>query len=138
MNLTRQPGWEERLRLVLQDRAERAFDLRTNDCVKFTADCVLAMTGTDPAANFRAYATRWEARRLLAPYGGLGPLLQRIFLEYGCERVNWQDAHWGDPVYYAAGLQSVGICQGNVVLSPMGDKLAVSPLYLATCAWRIP
>jgi hypothetical protein len=58
MPLTRKEHWDTRaFHDFLQARAKLPFAWGTNDCALFAADAVLAITGTDIAADFRGKYT---------------------------------------------------------------------------------
>ena len=60
----RRPDWPERLAETVASARERPFAWGRHDCALFAADCVLAMTGYDPAAPFRGrYSTARGAAR---------------------------------------------------------------------------
>ena len=47
------------------------FEWGKNDCVLFSADAVLAITGQDYAKEYRTYSSAKEAARLIKKLGGL-------------------------------------------------------------------
>jgi hypothetical protein len=65
MPLTRTPDWEIRFATFLRERASVPFAWGTNDCCTFSADAVLAMTGTDIADDFRGKYTDEKSAFLL-------------------------------------------------------------------------
>lgn len=65
--MKRTQGWEQRLYHVTRRLLGIPFGWGTNDCCLFSADCILAVTGSDPAEEFRGtYSTKQEAMRLIA------------------------------------------------------------------------
>lgn len=64
--------WQLRLEACIAERWARPFEWGVHDCTLFAADCVLAVTGVDHAADFRGkYTTEIGARKLLLRAGGL-------------------------------------------------------------------
>jgi hypothetical protein len=53
MSTKRKQTWPEELHTFFQARKETPFNWGTNDCCLFCADAIEAMTGTDPAPEFR-------------------------------------------------------------------------------------
>jgi hypothetical protein len=49
----RLPDWKPRLLAYLQESSARPFQFGTHDCALFAAGAVQAMTGFDPAADYR-------------------------------------------------------------------------------------
>ena len=85
MILRRLPDWPERLHAYLQQHAAMPFAWGSNDCVRFAAGAVHAMTGRDmlPAQ----WSDRAQAASVLRTFGGLVPAvdstlprLQRVSL----------------------------------------------------------
>ena len=106
----------------------------SNDCALFASDWVLAATGTDPAAAFRGYRTAQEAARLVSEHGGLaaiataalGPPIRAMY------------AITGDIVLVDLdGRETLGVCNGQTVLGPGPDGLAVGTIDLALQAWKV-
>lgn len=65
-------GWPLKLSAFLRDRQFMPFEWGKNDCLMFPADAVLAITGFDPAAEWRGYSTQEEAEKLLKELGVTG------------------------------------------------------------------
>ena len=51
--LKRVPDWRFRLGQIIESARELQFDWGTFDCALHVSNCVRAITGTDPAANYR-------------------------------------------------------------------------------------
>lgn len=71
VDLRRLPGWEARLEAMLLRAEGRDFSWGECDCCLLAADAVQALTGHDPAADWRGlYRSRKEASvRLVTVYG---------------------------------------------------------------------
>lgn len=70
MALVRYPDWPARLAPLIAERLNAPFRWGTNDCALFACDAVLAMTGTDLAADFRGrYDSSIGAARALRALG---------------------------------------------------------------------
>jgi hypothetical protein len=58
--------WQGRLARLFAERREASFEWGTHDCAMFAADAVLAVTGEDPAAEFRGkYKSESGAAKIL-------------------------------------------------------------------------
>lgn len=98
--LTRFPNWPERLDAVLRDN-NRPFQWGVNDCALRACDVVLAITGTDVAAEFRGrYTTRVGATRVMRRlYGGnLERVAEKIAAAHGMPEIPPALARRGDVV----------------------------------------
>ena len=102
----------------------------------FAADCVLAMTGEDPAVDFRkTYHTELGAARAIARSGGMAA---GAAARLG-ESVAPAFASRGDVVLLSMGTrEAYGICLGATVALPCeAGGVAFVPMTEALCAWRV-
>lgn len=69
--MARLEDWPERLEPVLEAQARQAFEYGIWDCCLFVADAALALTGQDPAADYRGSYSDYRSglRRLRALTG---------------------------------------------------------------------
>lgn len=68
----RHPQWQTRLAALIEQRMAAPLVWGRHDCCLFAADCVLAVTGHDPAGDLRGrYSSEEQAREQLARLGGL-------------------------------------------------------------------
>lgn len=76
----RRVNWHQYLAQTLQAAMTRPFSWGEHDCCLFAADCVQAMTGTDPAAEFRGtYRTAVGAKKaILARAVSLTALIDEV------------------------------------------------------------
>lgn len=147
MGITRYEDWPGRLDRALTAARRTPFAWGRADCGLFMADCILAMTGYDPAAGLRGrYKTRRGAAGALKRYaaGGLAEAMDKALGAAG-----WIDAlpafaQRGDAVLFAATdvdfgtpTAAAGICIGQrlAYLGPSG--LAQAPMTCVTRIWRI-
>lgn len=69
--------WQSKLAEVIESRHKTPFSWGQQDCCMFAADCVWAMTGSDPAFDVRGqYSDADGAARLLAKFGGVVALAE--------------------------------------------------------------
>lgn len=68
--MKKQHNWQTKLATYITQNQERPFEWGDFDCCLFAADCVQAMTGEDPAADFRGrYKTKLGAAKALKRIG---------------------------------------------------------------------
>lgn len=129
-------GWEQRLAAATTAALRRPYAWGSHDCALFAADCVLAVTGEDFAAEFRGqYDTDQSARRLLAQLGceDVGDLAGRFLPE-----IEPRDARRGDVVMMPGKMGAfLAIVDGRTAVGPVSRGLAHVPMSVAVRAWRV-
>ena len=132
--MQRLPDWPIRLERFLRSSAERPFQYGVFDCALFACDAIGVMTGVDPARYLRGlYATRAEARKLLAYWGGFNAIAAANQMP----EIAVTTARRGDVLLMrrsALGLMALNGRQA-VVLTEKG--LALAPIDSALKAWRV-
>lgn len=133
--LTRVPDWELRLSELVTQRLGAPFTWGENDCVLFAADCIEAMTGIDPAAQWRGqWASQGEAVRAIARAGGLQAAVSALALA----EVPRLFAQRGDLVLHRReGTDALAICVGGQLAAPSETGLLFFGLDQGVMAWRI-
>jgi len=143
--LMRREDWPERLAALLAERERLPFAWGERDCCLFAADCVLAVTGVDPAAELRGtYATAGEAGTLLFQRfgGGVIEMIEAMALRHGWEEIPVGLAGRGDLVLIedSAGHvlpAVVDLDPSRIVFMHETRGLARMRKRLASRAWRI-
>lgn len=126
--------WQSRFRSCVREH-QRPFSWGVQDCCLFAADHVLAITGQDPAAEWRgSYANELGAGRLLQRLGGVRTLLD---LHFGA-RVAPLLARVGDVgLLVIEGRDTMAVCGGATWLAPAAAAPAAYALHEAVAAWRV-
>jgi hypothetical protein len=135
--MTRLPDWQSRLTAYMRATvAERKGAITEPDCALFAAGAVLAMTGTDPAAEWRnRYPTVAAGQRMLRRAGFTDHV---ALVATQLPEIPPAMARVGDIAVIASdGLSALGIVQGAriYVLGPTG--VATVPLTSATRAFKV-
>lgn len=113
----RLPDWPERLADLLAERKRTPFAWGSHDCALFAADAVNAITGDDPAKNFRGYDDEREALRIIHGAGGMRGLVDLPEKPIGF-------AQRGDVVLALVdGRETFGVCIGGEYAAPGADGL---------------
>ena len=136
MSSTRLDLWPHYLEEAINAARAEPFRWGRHDCGLFASDCILAMTGTDPAAEFRGqYQSALGAARILRRLGGLAGLVaSRGYPEHATLLY----AQAGDVVYLQRGrTEALGICVGSRVAFLGATGLVFAPLTEASRAWRV-
>jgi hypothetical protein len=92
--MTRIEKWDFALRKFLHERKSLPFVWGQNDCALFAADAVLALTGFDPAAQWRGYQSEEEAKALIRAVGSMEALFTQGMGKPPHQ--NWRMAARGD------------------------------------------
>lgn len=135
--LIRFEDWPNRLAEFMKGAEKRPFSWGEWDCCLLAADCVLALTGTDPASDVRGrYTTRLGAARLIK--GDFPGLIRRITATHGMAEINPRLAQRGDVCLVDSPMgEALGICVGAWIACAGPDGLTLLPLKSAICAWRV-
>lgn len=133
--LVRLPDWHLRFDDLVFSRLRAPFCWGSNDCVLFAADCVLAITGVDLAADFRGLGAR-DAMRLVRQRGGMLKLVPAALRPL----LHVAGASEGDIAMLPAdhrGRMALTVCTMGGVVAPSRDGLLIAPRECATHAWRV-
>lgn len=139
--LQRREDWPERLAALIDERMREPFKWGANDCALFAADAVLAITGTDLAADWRSqYAD--EAGAVLAAQSLLSTVVTAGEIVAALRDMAHRSlgpavpplmARRGDIVLVEHGNgHSLAVCLGAVATAPGRRGL----LQLERAAWR--
>lgn len=127
----RYPDWPERLAAYLSARRRMPFAWGTNDCAIFAADCVLDLTGTDPAARWRGYETEEAAREIVDAAGGMRALVALTERPIAF-------AQRGDVVLAAPdGRETFGVCVGDLYAAPGLTRIVYRSMSEALAAFEV-
>lgn len=100
--LVRIGDWEQALSEYLTDQEKVPHSFGSHDCALFGAGAVLAMTGADPAAEFRGkYQTAAGAVKALIRFGA-GTLEQTMDAKFPIMPIGY--ARRGDLVFYQSNV----------------------------------
>lgn len=133
----RLPDWKERLRDRILADQDRAFTWGEHDCILFACTCIEAMTGIDPAVEYRGtYRSAREARSLLKRLGVKSPA-DAMKSHFG--EIFPAIARAGDIVACPTptGWDALGVVFNGVIIAPDAKALATGPLIAAKRAFRI-
>lgn len=134
--LVRQGGWPEHLATFLDARVDTPFAWGSNDCCLFAADAVLALTGTDIAADVRGtYSSAKSATTTSTAFRGLAQLAaDRLGPE-----VPSTFAKRGDVLLVKGedGKEFLAVCVGDMYAGPGPNGTAYGPMTDVLKAWSV-
>ncbi len=135
--MQRRQDWPLQLNACIEAARGRAFERGRWDCMLFAADCVLAMTGEDPAAWARdLYGTKLEALRILRERGGI----ENVIAEAGgVPLASPKLAQRGDIVLFNWNDgEGLGVVLGDKAAVPAAEGgLHYAPMKLWLRAWGV-
>lgn len=135
MSTTRHHDWQLRYEAFIAQRRAAPFAWGVNDCATFAADCVLALTGQDPAPPaLRLHKTQKQALRALERHGGLSGIATAAL----GQPVAASQAGVGDVVLVKVGKRdALAVCNGQTAFGPSARGLVAVGMGCATLAWRV-
>lgn len=128
--------WEAAFADFLAERRFMPFEYGRHDCALFGADCALALTGTDPAPDFRGkYKTKAGSIRALRTIGN-GDLESTFDARFPARALAF--ARRGDLVFNG---EAIGVCIGSAAVF-VGEQngapgLVSFPMAAMKKAWAI-
>lgn len=135
--IKRTDDWLIRLHEAVEAQRHDQFAWGERDCALFAADCVLAMTGTDPAKGFRGrYKTSQGAALALKRAGHmtLADMASSVLTGIPVALASTGDvAAWEDD-----GNLVLGVFIGERVMGRMTHGLGTVDRSVVTMAWRVP
>jgi hypothetical protein len=137
--LIRREDWPSRLAAALEAARDKPFRWGVHDCGLFAADCVLAMTDTDPAALYRGqYADEEGARATMLALSG-GGLRAAWTRALGPAVNNVKMARRGDVALVSVdGAEEItGVVVGSRVACLARDGLVMIPSRCVVAAWAV-
>lgn len=145
MRLARRNDWPNRLMDAVAAAKAKPFAWGESDCCLFACDCILAMTGVDPAAWFRGrYTTRKGAMRCLKTFsgGGIAATVERIAADCRAPEILPTQAQRGDVLLVDAPecppeRLAMGVCVGTHIAAMGPHGVTLVPLARGLRAWRV-
>ncbi len=146
--ISRREDWAERLHALIESRKTAPFAWGAHDCCLWVCDCILTMTGHDPAAeNFRGqYSDALGAARLLKKLGGVEAIAEKQCAAAGFAAVPVAFAQRGDVALADLGdanaptgtkSPALGIVESGHGVFPVAVGLQWVPLALCRRTWRV-
>ena len=131
----RREDWPMRLSGALESARNQPFQWGAHDCALFAADCVLAMTDRDFAAEFRGtYDSKDSAAAVLARES-----LEQIATRFLGERLASVNlAQRGDVMHRVQGeVPALGICIGDQAIFLGLRAFLWVPVQECSAAWHV-
>ncbi len=137
--LHRRQDWMTRFVEYIRLKRWTRFKFGEHDCCISVADCVLAMTDTDIAAEFRGYNEKGAAR-YLRDCGGVAGIVESVVEQYEMPEILKTKATQGDMCLISpngADTMAVVGTDGRHVLAAGKVGWVQLPLLSSIRAWRV-
>ncbi|MDQ1081454.1 DUF6950 family protein [Pseudoroseomonas cervicalis] len=130
--------WPERLAELIEARREMPFTWGLHDCCTFAADAAVALTGSDPMAQFRGRYSDEEGAAAMVGQGGLEEKVAAELAAWGAREIRPAFAQRGDWALVMVGNDLMsGVVIGAEVAVPGPDGLRFVSLQAARRCWGI-
>lgn len=132
-------NWPSLLESAMRERWSRPFRWGEQDCCKFAATLVEAMSGQDLARGFGRYKGQLGAARILKRAGGVEGLMEGVAARHGMQE--WPGvayARRGDVcLIKTEGGEALGVCVGQKIAGAGPNGVELVPIEQARRAWRV-
>lgn len=134
----KKPTYIEDLHEFNFSRLEMPYEWGVNDCVTYTADALVAMTGTDYLEGIRGlWSDEDSAMRLLETFGGLAKAVQDLTGFKRIEDLNFVQRGDVCLIRDLDGRPTLGVCCGSEVGAPGEEGFVTVPMRHVRMAWRL-
>ncbi|TAK45267.1 MAG: hypothetical protein EPO27_10640 [Betaproteobacteria bacterium] len=131
-------GWESRLHAVIEASRHTPYALGTHDCFRVACAVVEALTGVDYWPTWGRYATKREAKRLIASRGH-ATFEEAFSWLFGTAFSDVRHAQRGDIVCIQTedGEKHLGVCLGAHAAFTAPEGVLFVPTLTCLGCWRI-
>lgn len=132
--MKRKLDWQLSFEKCVAENLSKPFKWGEHDCVLWAANAALAITGSDPAAEYRnEYSSPLGAARILKDGGGMESLVSKKF-----KPISPAFANVGDILMVMQeGQPMLAVCNGETMLATGLEGLVALPTLSAVKAWRV-
>lgn len=140
----RTTDWRLKLSNFIVSHRLLDFDRATHDCVRFSADAVMAMTGVDLAEGIRdKYHDDLSAAKYMKRSGGFLKIMEEQMARFGIEEIDVSRAKRGDLCYFhiledGKGHEALAVSNGLFSITPGKHGLVQLTTSKANKVWSIP
>lgn len=130
-------NWPAKLQTLVENRRRAPFQWGVNDCLLWPADVAYALTGEDPALEFRGtYDSALSAMRIVKGAGGIGKLISQQLRRIP---TSVRLAQRGDVLLYNQdGRLCGGVCLGDTGAFLSKSGLTFIPMkHVEPICWRV-
>jgi hypothetical protein len=139
--MKRYSDWPVKLHEKLLALKDKPYEAGSHDCILAACTLIEAITGTDPASEFRGtYTTDLGALKQItkAGFGSLEEMVDSIAAKHGMASVPANFHHRGDLVMFADDVFGIVHLNGLQAVYVTTKGLATRPLSEVKRIWRVP
>jgi hypothetical protein len=120
-----------------REEREKPFAWGASDCLTWAADCALAVTGRDPAKDFRRrYTTRTGATRVRLKHGCRDMADVAAFFYRQIPAAQARSGDWA-VVTNDDGTKTIGVVVASQIVARGLDGLEIGPIWAADSFYRV-
>ena len=136
--MKKKKDWQPLFFEFVEDNYNKGFVWGKWDCCKFSDACIKAITGKSLIPKELKWKDEESAMKAIKSYGGtLGKSIDKAAKAQSLTKVGKVFLQCGDLVIWKEESEMCGMYDGQAILCPSDDGLALKPADLALHGWRI-
>ena len=136
--MKKKKDWQPLFFEFVEDNYNKGFVWGKWDCCKFSDACIKAITGKSLIPKELKWKDEESAMKAIKSYGGtLGKSIDKAAKAQSLTKVGKVFLQCGDLVIWKEESEMCGMYDGQAILCPSDDGLALKPTDLALHGWRI-
>ena len=136
--MKRREDWMPKFFAFVEENYHKPFVWGKWDCCLFSDACIKVMTGKSLIPKQLKWKDEESAMQSIKDYGGtLGKALDKAAKAQKLKKIKPMFLQTGDLVIWKEESEMCGMYDGQAILCPSDDGLAVKPTELALRGWRI-
>lgn len=136
--MKKKKDWQPLFFEFVEDNYNKGFVWGKWDCCKFSDACIKAITGKSLIPKELKWKDEESAMKAIKSYGGtLGKSIDKAAKAQSLTKVGKVFLQCGDLVIWKEESEMCGMYDGQTILCPSDDGLALKPTDLALHGWRI-
>ena len=136
--MKKKADWQSLFFAYIEEVYNKPFEWGKWDCCMFSDACIKTMTGKALIPKDLKWKDEPSAMKAIKDYGGtLGKAIDKAAKAQKLKRIKPGFLQSGDLVIWKEETEMCGIYNGNAILCPSEDGLAVKTSELALRGWRI-
>ncbi len=136
--MKKKEDWMPKFFTFIQAKYQEPFVWGKWDCCMFSDACIKVITGKSLIPKELKWKDEASAMQAIKEYGGtLGKSLDKAAKAQNLTKIKPMFLQCGDLVIWKEESEMCGMYDGQAILCPSDDGLAIKPTQLALRGWRI-
>jgi hypothetical protein len=136
--MKKKADWQPLFFEFVETNYQKPFSWGKWDCCKFSDACIKAITGKSLIPKELKWKDEESAMKAIKSYGGsLGKAIDKAAKAQSLTKVGKVFLQCGDLVIWKEESEMCGMYDGQAILCPSDDGIALKPTDLALHGWRI-